>query len=682
MQSFLLERKRTHFVLWMPGVTEPPPRLVLGRMEGRNPPRFVEDSNVELRPSPVSADIWEISCDELNLADGQVYHYWFEVTDSNPEKTSHPRIRCTDPTAWTVDWRALAPRLAPPFYEDDRDPAGVVKFEDGRLVVCDPGGEMPDLDEEPDLQRLPANHRMVIYELPTRWTSLESIEELENQPQLGVGSFRDVRALVDPDYEGVNFRGTEVLAEGRSYLEELGINALELLPPADSFVDREWGYATSNYFAADFDLGFPEGHCSPTATVDLTDLIRACHERGIRFFTDIVMAFATRYSYENINYLTFHVQKGTGDPEEFDQGEPRQDFGGRLFKLNFTTSLLDPVTGQTGAHVPARRLLLTHLIRWMQDFRINGIRLDSVKNYGSWDFIGEFKDAARAIWADRWNAAAESEARFLVVGEELAVPVELVVQNRLDSLWNEEFKRMLRAAILGRNDDKEPSFEWTVRKMIDCRLLGFRHTHESVNYVTSHDVGGFRNERLFNFLENSGIAGDAAKERRIRLAFVCLMTAVGIPMIFAGEEFADEHDLPPVHPLKQVDPVNFDRLDGWRNDLFAYVSRLVKFRIQSEALSGPDTEFIHVDFNDEKRVLAWRRGTPSSGGFAVVVANFSDFQTPRPFDANSEYVVPNWPSTPTGMRWREVTQERDVPAEWAGREPIFPWEAKVYTLIA
>ena len=65
----------------------------------------------------------------------------------------------------------------------------------------------------------------------------------------------------------------------------------------------------------------------------------------------------------------------------------------------------------------------------------------------------------------------------------------------------------------------------------------------------------------------------------------------------------------------------------------------------------------------------------------IVVANFSDFGTPEPFNGRSEYVVNNWPATPAGRRWREITQERDVPTEWAGREPIFPWEAKVYVLI-
>jgi hypothetical protein len=62
----------------------------------------------------------------------------------------------------------------------------------------------------------------------------------------------------------------------------------------------------------------------------------------------------------------------------------------------------------------------------------------------------------------------------------------------------------------------------------------------------------------------------------------------------------------------------------------------------------------------------------------VVVANFSDFTTPP--SPSAEYVVRNWPATPPGRTWREISQERDVPPEWIGREPIFAWEAKIYTL--
>ena len=215
--------------------------------------------------------------------------------------------------------------------------------------------------------------------------------------------------------------------------------------------------------------------------------------------------------------------------------------------------------------------------------------------------------------------------------------------------------------------------------MIDCRIMGFSDGSQAVNYLGSHDVEGVRNERLFNFLQNNGIV---FTEERIKLAFVCLLTAVGVPMILAGDEFADQHDLSTGNPAKQRDAVNFERVDEpFRRSIFDYVSRLVKFRTSYPALSVNDTDFIHVDFNDSKRVLVWRRGQPGSDHQVVVLANFSDFVTANAGDPRAEYRVPNWPATPHNKRWREITQQRDVPPEWVGLEPIFAWEAKVYALV-
>ena len=314
----------------------------------------------------------------------------------------------------------------------------------------------------------------------------------------------------------------------------------------------------------------------------------------------------------------------------------------------------------------------------MRDFRIDGVRMDSVVNFDNWDFIREFKDDARALWRDRVGARGlagdEAEARFLVVAEELAVPVDLVRQGRVDGLWNEVFKRLLRSALLGEVAQDAPDFEATVRRMVDCRLLGFRDGSEAVIYPTSHDVEGFRNERLFNFLGNNGVVD---RERRVKLAFACLLTAVGVPMILAGEEFADQHDLPVVHPFKQVDPVNFDRLEqDWRRRIFDCVARLVRLRTRADALSVNDTAFLHVNLTPGRRVLAWRRGRPGDDP-VVVVANFSDWGTENPRSPSAEYVVPNWPDLP-GRRWRDVSQGRDVDPGWVGREGLYRWEAKVY----
>jgi pullulanase len=179
-----------------------------------------------------------------------------------------------------------------------------------------------------------------------------------------------------------------------------------------------------------------------------------------------------------------------------------------------------------------------------------------------------------------------------VVGEELNEPHALLQQQRLDGLWHQSFKDYMRMALIGRNHEHEVSFEATVRKAIDCRQLGYADLAQAVIYLTSHDVEGFRNERLSNFFMNSGVAD---VEKRTKLAFACLLTAVGIPMILAGDEFADQHDLFDANGHvtqndgKQVDPVNFARLgDDWSTRIKAYVSRLIKLRTTYDALAVKD----------------------------------------------------------------------------------------------
>jgi hypothetical protein len=276
---------------------------------------------------------------------------------------------------------------------------------------------------------------------------------------------------------------------------------------------------------------------------------------------------------------------------------------------------------------------------------------------------------------------------MLVVGEELSEPLALLHQQRLDGLWHERFKHYLRMALIGRNHEDESTFEWTVRKAIDCREFGYADLAQAIIYLTSHDVEGPRNERLHDFLRHGGLS-TADLEKRTKLAFACLLTAVGIPMILAGDEFSDQHDLFDANGHvtqdggKQVDPVGFGRIgDPWRARIKDYVSALIRLRTGYGALAVNDTRFIHVDFGEGKRVLAWQRGIAGSDEQVVVVANFSDYATPDPFGPDAEYVVHGWPATPAGKRWREIPQARDVAPGRAGREPIFSWEAKVYALV-
>jgi pullulanase len=664
MSIDLLSRKQTHFVLWRPGATEPTPTLYIGNFHSPNSPTFENFREIPLQASTQFPDLWEVSAQDCQLTDGQVYFYWFKVRNTDPYDSAYQVLYCTDPTAWTVDRRFPAPVPSESGGIASFDPASVVLYRNGQLIACDSEGQTGNWEGDSSPETLATNNRLVIYELPTRWTRIRSTGETA----VGNGTFRDVLSLLVAELKSATFPTVRAL-NNRAHLVELGINALELLPPEDSDDDFNWGYGTANYFAPDFDLGRPGSQEAPTAASDLVNLIKTCHQQGLRFFVDVVMAFSRNNPYHNVNFLDFYIKWGSSDPE---QGS-RDGFGGDLFKYNNWVEGYHPITGQRSRFVPAREYMKVHIAHWMTYYRVDGLRLDSVNNVANYDFLQEFKDFARSLWAEKGGTGD----RFLVVGEELSVPLALVTQQRLDGLWNEKFKQIIRQVILGKNASDEPSFEWSVRKLIDCRNLGFTDGSQAVNYLTSHDIGGMGNERFFNWLINNGVFNT---EPRIKLAFVCLLTAVGVPMILAGDEFADQQDLDINQPgqgdtNKQIDPVNYSRMnEDWRRRIFNYVARLVRLRTTSDALTVNDTQFLHIDFNEGKRVVVWQRGYGDK--LVVVVANFSDYGTPP----GSEYRVPNWPGTPGGKQWKEITQDRIVPPEWIGREGIFPWEAKVYAL--
>jgi pullulanase len=701
----LLNRKRTQFVLWHPKPdASAGPVLVIGQFQAGNPPKLANAQRFALTPVAGFPDLFAIDAADCQLADGEVYHYWFEAEDSDPQRTPPQRVLCTDPVAWTVDWRLRAPRMPAPLGPDDRQPAAVVKFSGGQLLPADPAGEEGDFTGDPSPDSLPANNQLVIYEMPTAWSRISEPDDLD----IGVGTFCDILALIDLTVAGANFDDLAVTQPGQQYLVDLGINAIELLPPSDSFFKRDWGYDTAHFVAPDTDLGFPSEYSSSTSNRDLATLVRTGHQKGIRFFIDAVMAFARHEAYQYINLNDFYITDPKADPNDPDSHTSRgtgpdnlrNGFGSTLFRYARFVTGYDPISGTETAIAPARQLMLSYITRWMRDFRIDGVRMDSVENVSNWDFVQEFKNRARSLFAERCASQGVSQAdadpRILVVGEELSEPLDLLKQQRLDGLWNDTFRSLVRSMIIGEGDNQ--AFESNVRNAIDCRNLGFTDGAQAVNYITSHDVEGFRRERIYNFLLNVQLQGDF--EKRVKLAFVCLLTAVGIPMILAGEEFADQHDRFDQDGNvtqaggKQVDPVNYTRLeDGTladgvtpdpmppvRRQILAYVSRLVQLRTTHPALGVNDTNFIHVDFNDGKRVLVWQRGNAGTDP-VVVLANFSDFVTADASSPTAVYVVPNFPPTPPGRQWREVTQQRLVPAEWIGREPIFPWEAKVYTLV-
>lgn len=162
------------------------------------------------------------------------------------------------------------------------------------------------------------NNHLVIYELPTSWTKAGTDPRGSD---VDVGTFSDILALFDTSTEGRRFSSLPTI-RNEAILAELGINALELLPPADAKVKNEWGYATAHYFAPDYDL---------VSSHDLGRLVDKIHSKGIRFFADVMSFGHDPYSY--IDFGNFHLQPSleTDNPDSYqsDRSEQLRDgFGG------------------------------------------------------------------------------------------------------------------------------------------------------------------------------------------------------------------------------------------------------------------------------------------------------------------------------------------------------------------
>ncbi|KAG7292773.1 hypothetical protein NEMBOFW57_002815 [Staphylotrichum longicolle] len=661
----IFTQRHERFLLWVPQADSsaiPPPVLVIGTTSG-TPPVFNEIGQYPLVHSNDKVGLWvlEPSAISPTLKEG-VYRYWFKIQDTSPENRGP--ILVADPLSFTVDYS-----VARSIGDNARyQPASVIKYRADRLWACDLNGAESQPPPLPDQATLPSNNHLVIYELPTSWAK---VGDDSRGSDVDVGTFADVLALFDRAAGGDRFASIAAVHQD-AILTELGINALELLPAADAKAKGEWGYATAHYFAPDYDLG---------SASELRSLVETINAQGVRLFTDVVMAFG-HDSYSYIDFPNFHLRPTMerDNPDSYQshaEGQLRDGYGGNSWRYIRSAHAYDPETGAGNSTVhPAWTFHRLHLARWMADFGVNGLRLDSVNNIGNYDFVRSYKERAWELYNARYGGSADA-SKFLVIGEELSMPVSMVHHGILNALWNEPWQGRLRAVILGESANND-NFEWTVRKLVDCTLDDLDGTHftdgaQAVNYITSHDIEGYRKERLYNFLKSNGIWD---VEQRAKLAFALLLTSVGIPMIFAGEEFADQMDRSVDMGKKQSDPVNYSRKNdgGWRQGLFGYVAGLVKFRTKCPALGEDDTEFFHVDRSRGGKILAWRRGQTGDGRSPViVVANFSNENTP-----GTEYVVPNWPDKDKSG-WREVSQNRNVPTEWVAREPLLAWEAKVYT---
>lgn len=389
---------------------------------------------------------------------------------------------------------------------------------------------------------------------------------------------------------------TDVIAK-LDYLADLGVNALELMPLKSNPGDFNWGYSPVHYFCPEENFG---------TTAELKELIDKCHGLGIRVIVDGVYNHAsTENPLTQIDHNYWFRREGK---------DPDQNWG-----PEFNYELVDERFGFS----PALKFIDDSIRFWIYEYRIDGIRFDAAKQIDNFDALASFVANAREM---------SDMKPFFTVAEYIPPSPDVTEPDGpVESCWNDSF---MYAVFETLSSDK-PDIE-KLKNAIDPTRLGFENVTSITNYLANHDQN-----RLFRKLGEKGILDDELY-RRAKLGAVIVMTSVGVPMIWMGEEFG-EH----VPMSEQSNKINWTLLENETNrDLFEHYKTLIGLRTKYPAFRSSSIDFFHEE--NDLGVLAFHRFN-NDGDVVVVVLNLSDN------DLDS-YEIANFPINGHVKEWTTGTE--------------------------
>ena len=340
-----------------------------------------------------------------------------------------------------------------------------------------------------------------------------------------------------------------------SYLKDLGVTAVELLP-IHAFLDdahlldqglrNYWGYNTIGFFA-------PEARYASSQEVggqvrEFKEMVKAFHSAGIEVILDVVYNHTAEgnhlgptLSFRGIDNVSYY---------RLLEEEPRfyMDYTGTGNTLN-----------ATNPHV--LQLIMDSLRYWVTEMHVDGFRFDLAsalaRELHDVDRLGSFFDV---IHQD------PVLSRVKLIGEPWDIGEGGYQVGNFPSLWsewNDKFRDTVRA--YWKSDDDVPVGEMAYRLTgsSDLYQSDGRRPYASINFITAHD--GFTLEDVVSYNDkhneangeenrdghdhnlswNHGVEGPtddpeiiAAREQTKRNMMATLLLSQGLPMIAHGDELS------------------------------------------------------------------------------------------------------------------------------------------------
>lgn len=343
---------------------------------------------------------------------------------------------------------------------------------------------------------------MVVYEMHVR--------DFTIAPNSGVRARGKYLGFTEPN---TRLPGDAQVKTGLDHLSELGVTHVQLMPVQDFANDEaaakyNWGYITTAFFS-------PEGMYASSPADDsrvreLKALIGALHARGIGVIMDVVYNHTADnapfpFLVPNYYYRTLpdgRLANGSGCGNEFRTEAPM-----------------------------ARKYVLDSLKFWAREYGVDGFRFDLMALIDT-ETMREAErelhaiNPAIAIYGEPW-AAGDTPLRDKTDKAALrSVPA---------GAFNDDFRNALK----GSPDGSDPGFIQTGanRAALQSAMQlspWLSAPGQSVNYMTCHD-----NLVLYDKLKAS--MSGATEEQLIetmKLGYLALFTAQGVPFFQSGEEFA------------------------------------------------------------------------------------------------------------------------------------------------
>ncbi|WP_341991015.1 malto-oligosyltrehalose trehalohydrolase [Azorhizobium sp. AG788] len=303
-------------------------------------------------------------------------------------------------------------------------------------------------------------------------------------------------------------------AEKLDHLADLGITAIEIMPVADFPGARNWGYDGALLFAGDAAYGRPE---------DFKALVEAAHARGMMVLLDVVY----NHFGPDGNYLNTYAPTFFTDRHHTPWGAA----------INFD--------GHDSA--PVRDFIIHNALYWLEEFHLDGLRLDAVhaiRDDSQEHLLAELARRARASCPERpihlILENEENDTARLAPGDDRSFTAQ----------WNDDAHHVLHTALTGEHEGYYADYAGDMDKQALALAEGFAFQGEEMAFRGS--ARGAPSVHLpptafVAFLQNHDQIGNRAFGERIaalapapavRAAAATYLLCPQIPMLFMGEEWA------------------------------------------------------------------------------------------------------------------------------------------------